>query len=307
MKMEDKRANLTVKHFAPMIVAGAAALAAGAASGFEITQPIPGKEKETACLDVRAFNTSGGTPIDAYPCNGGFNEQWNFDDQGHLEGIGTANGATECLEANGSNQAILSSCSQTWGLTFASGPSGTSNWIFLEPGGASLSCLDSNGKYGSTAQVVVHGCVAGTSSQSWVLQDIVITQPNPNPKVQVPVETICVDVANGAINNGAPVNAYPCNLAGNERWTYVDGELHGVSSQGKTTCLGWDNATHKVELETETSCGTNNTLWQISGGTITTSTEIGAACLDSKNGPGAQLIVNTCFSPPPSSQLWSLR
>jgi hypothetical protein len=294
--MEEKMANLTVKHFAPLIVAGIAALAAGAASGFEITQPIPGGD-QTACLDVPASNTTSGTPINAYPCNGGFNEQWMFDPQGHLEGIGTANGATECLERNGSNLAILSSCSQTFGVTFE----GNHGWIFLEPGGTFPSCLDSKAKYGSTAQVSVGPCDPRLPlpSQSWVLRDIAITQPIPSTD-----QTACVDVSDNAINSGAPVIAYPCKLGGNERWTYFDGELQGVSTKSVTTCLAWDSSTNKVQLQT--ACGGSNTLWQIGGGTIV---NFGAnKCLDSQSNYGskAQLILSVCASLSPS-QLWSLR
>jgi hypothetical protein len=295
-------AHLTGKHFAPLIVVSVAALAAGAASGFEITQPIPGGA-ETACLDVSDSKTASGTPIIAYPCDAGFNEQWNFDDKGHLEGIGTANGETKCLERNGSNLAILSSCNQTWGLQIVIG---SINWIFLEPGGSS--CLDSRGKYGSTAQVVVDDCNPNAfpiPSQGWVARDIVITQPIPDTD-----ETACVDVSGNSIVSGTPVTAYPCKLGGNERWENVNGELQGVSSKGATTCLGWVQATNKVELET---CGgANNTAWLIGGGTIINyyaeASQAGVACLDSRSKYGeVQLVLSACSNPSPSSQLWRLQ
>jgi hypothetical protein len=258
-------------HSAALIVAGAAALAAGAASGFEITQPIPGGN-QTACLDVPESKTASGTPINAYPCNGGFNEQWSFDDRGHLEGVGTANGETKCLERTGSNLVILSSCNQTWGVTFD-----YLGLIFLEPGGIIASCLNSRAKYGSTAQVVADDCVVGTLSEGWVLRDIAITQPIPSTD-----QTACVDVSDNAINGGAPVIAYPCKLGGNERWTYFDGELQGVSTKSVTTCLAWDSSTNKVQLQT--ACGgTSNILWGIGGGTIV---NFGAKrCLDMECAP----------------------
>jgi hypothetical protein len=208
--------HLTAKHLAALIVMGVVALAAGAAGGFEITQPIPGTN-QTACLDVPGGKTANGTPVVAYPCTGGVNEQWSLDGQGYLESIGTANGEKKCLSLPGFNGGlILSSCDYVWS-------------IFAEPHGVigyngGLACIDSKGNYGSGAQVVLGDCYSSVPpSRNWVLRDIVITQPIPNTD-----QTACVDVSGNVIADGTPVTAYPCKLGGNERWAYVNGELKGV-------------------------------------------------------------------------------
>jgi hypothetical protein len=291
---------MDLKHFAPLVIMSVVTLAAGAASGFEITQPIPGTN-QTACLDVPAGETASGTPVVAYPCKGGFNERWSFDAQGHLESIGAANGESKCLTFNNSGGgAILGSCDSTWSV-FAEPKLGITGNIGINFINA---CLDSNGNYGSAAQVVVDGCLSSVPSRNWALRDIVITQPIPNTD-----QTACVDVSGNVIADGSPVTAYPCKLGGNERWAYVNGELQGVSSKGATTCLGWDQATNKVELRT---CGgKNHTTWEMVNGAIINSAGGYVNFLDSQSQYGGvqALILTNCenLSPCSPSQDWSLR
>jgi hypothetical protein len=64
---------------------GVMVMAAGVAGAFEVTQGILGTN-QTACLDVPDSETADGTPIIAYPCNGGFNEQWSFEQPGQPRG-----------------------------------------------------------------------------------------------------------------------------------------------------------------------------------------------------------------------------
>jgi hypothetical protein len=78
-------------------------------------------------------------------------------------------------------------------------------------------------------------------------------------------------------NTPVPVNAYPCTLGVNERWTYVNGQLQGNgSSSSGSTCLG-ESTGGTVVLQT---C--NNSIsqfWIIESGAVMNGSS--AKCLDS--------------------------
>jgi hypothetical protein len=276
----------TAKHLAALIAAGIVAVTAAAAGAFEVTQEIPGTN-QTACLDVADSKTAIGTPIVAYPCNDGFNEQWRFDQHGHFQGIGTVNGVERCLDLNPIATTVveLNSCLDTWEVS--------KGLIFV---GSMDLCVDSRGNYGATARVRGDTCDEAAAGEIWVLRGVVIEQPIPNTD-----QSACVDVRGNAITDHTPVDAFPCGLGGNERWTYIDGQLQGVSSTGNTTCLG-AAAANKVELQT---CnGRPAQSWSIAKGGVINSRAL--LCLDSQGKYGTtQLVLRRCNSTP--SQTWRLR
>ncbi len=105
------------KPLAALIVAGVVALAAAAAGAFDLTQKIPGGN-QTACLDVAGSKTADGTPIIAYPCNGGSAQNWSLGQGGLINSR-----AFLCLDSQGkygNTQLVLNKCSiepsQTWSL-----------------------------------------------------------------------------------------------------------------------------------------------------------------------------------------------
>jgi hypothetical protein len=276
--------------FGASFVAGILLVVAGSASAFEITQAIP-STNQTACLDVEGDKTADGTPIQAYPCTGGFNEQWSLDKQGHLQGIGTESGDADCLEAKSNKKVVLNSCKQTW-LVGSNLPNGG----YISMSGSD--CLDSQGVYRSGAQVIDDTCM-GLASQIWVLKDIVIEQPIPKTD-----ESACVDTRGNAIADHTPVDAYPCNLGVNERWTYVNGDLQGVTTKGVTTCLGKAATTNQVELQTCATEDTLNQFWFIMAGQVIN--YFTNLCLDSQGKHNnVQLVLNPCSGAP--SQIWILR
>ena len=277
------------------LVSGFVLFGAGSASAFEITQAIPNTD-QTACADVKGAATADNTPVEAYPCSGFFNEQWSLV-KGQLQGIGTANGDTQCLEAGTSLSqtfpAVLNSCAQTWQMVNIG-----SQAIFLFTNSLGY-CLDSRGKYGSGAQLVIDLCNA-VAAQYWVLKDILIEQPIPNT-----IEQACIDVRGGAIANHTPVDAYPCTLGVNQRWNYVNGQLQGVgTTKGVSMCLG-ETTGGKVELQTCSNA--HNQRWEIQeGGTIWNWGTF--KCLDSKAKYGdVQLVDTACLSGQTVSQTWILR
>jgi hypothetical protein len=157
-------------------------------------------------------------------------------------------------------------------------------------------CIDSRGIYGATARVHADTCEEGLSGETWVLRDVVIEQPIPKTD-----QSACVDARGNAIADHTPVDAFPCDLGNNERWTYVDGQLQGVSSQGHTTCLG---ATAANQLELQTCNGGAAQSWSIGQGGVINSRAL--LCLDSRGKYGnTQLVLNKCKIKP--SQTWLLR
>jgi hypothetical protein len=280
------------------VLAGLMSTGAGAARAFEITQAIPSVDK-TACVDAQDRKTANGTPVLAYPCNDGINEHWVFNKQGFLQEIGGA----KCIERTAANQAILGDCRSTWTMSYG---------YLAEPGG----CLDSKGKYGSGAQLVMDTC-ANAASQAWVLRNILIEQPMPKT-----IDTACVDVRGSAIAEHTPVDAHACSLGANERWTLVGGRLRGIgTTKGVATCLG-EAGGGAVELQAcldPTAKRYFYQLWSLAWTTIGIGANtrrpggllnIGsAACLDSKGDyVNFQLHDTACTATTPSaSQTWVLK
>jgi hypothetical protein len=278
-----------------LFAAAPALMFARPASAFEMTQAIPGTD-ETACVDVADNDTADGTPVIAYPCNGGFNEQWNMVSS-YIRGIGTDKAGGKCLASpsNDGGPVTLGSCDQYW---FWDGVN-----LFYGTGG----CLDSQGKYGPKAQVAMTDC-RNLASQKWAIKDIVIEQSTQSDV------SACVDVRGNAIANHTPVEAYPCTLGANEKWNFVNGELQGIgTTKGVAMCLG-ETAAGYVELQTCT--GASSQLWvigygEVSGGPVGVSflNMSTSRCLDSRGEVnGTQLMDTTCNNPNllSTGQRWTL-
>lgn len=291
--------------FGALLVTGTVLAGAGAARAFEVTQQIP-SSSDTACLDVQAGETANGTPVEAYPCNGGFNEQWSMVG-GEVQGIGTNSRGATCLvaAAGTSGAAELYNCNS---------PKVRTAWIlstsfYTSLAGSPFQCLDSQGIYGSGAQVVVDACT-GAPSQTWVVRDILLVQ-----NILGTIDQACVDVRNSAIGNHSPVDAYPCGFGVNERWTYVNGQLQGIGTTKKlSTCLG-ETSGGRVDLET---CnGSTSQQWvmkprESTGDTTGVAVQnVGSGnCLDSRGNYGnAELSDTGCpsFQALNVSQVWILR
>jgi hypothetical protein len=128
------------------------------------------------CAVVEGSKTASGTPVIAYSCSGGFNDEWNLSD-GQIRGIGTANGTSTCLTAAGTSSGSLvelstcsssSSSTQQWWITSgASLDCPTCALIYLAKTG---NCLDSSGgpSTGGGTQLVITDCTATASeSAAW--------------------------------------------------------------------------------------------------------------------------------------------
>jgi hypothetical protein len=303
-KLSEKESDMSqqiMKLFSVLFLAGIVLAGARAAYAFEITQVEP-NGTVVACMDVAGGNTNSGTPVQAFPCNDTFGEQWS-DVAGELQGLGTSASGANCADASG-GVVILDACASPPGPWFLF----PDNQVSVGEG-----CLDSQSEYGDGAQLAVTACNTNASSQVWVVKDIVIAQAIPNQ-----IGNACVDVQDQAIKNNTPVLATPCTLGIGERWTYINGELRGVgTSDGKFTCLGTKEkkGVYLVGLQTCTSAA--DQFWYILSGTDSSGhygvqllNGLTQGCLDSRgNDEGAQLVVGSsiCDAEGTTSQLWTLR
>jgi hypothetical protein len=305
--LPGKEANMSkpiVRLFATAFLAAFLFVGAGAAHAFEITQGIPNTD-QTACVDVQGNQTASGTALLAYPCNGGFNEQWDLLAT-NLQGLGTSASGANCANPNALNtELMLEPC--------ASPPPFI--WLFSPGGEVELNttdrCLDSQSQYGSGAQIALNSCGVAFSEE-WVVKDLVITQAIPNTN-----ETACADVQGQAIANNTAVVAYPCTFGLNERWTYVDGQLQGIgTSKSQSTCLGTTSSGGVAEVVLQT-CNASNQgqQWAIDYGEDSNGVRgnhilngASGACLDSQDKyGGTQLVLTSCEQSGTTSQLWIVR
>lgn len=291
--------------FATLLLAAWAAFAAPPARAFEITQPIP-KSSETACWDVQGAKIANGTPIVAFPCNDNGNEQFQATGAG-LIALGTWAGRTTCLgttSKTGNDLVLIDQCGNLgifWSIE--AGVSGSAPTTYNIANAQNAAGNVASG--GSSGKLSVQSTENVTPPFVWTTQDILIAQPIPGT-----IHNACVDVRGGVAANTTPVDAVPCTLAPNERWTLTStGELQGISqSQQDPMCLG-ETSKHLVELQTCT--GAPSQTWNISifqDGTAPVLTNQGSGLvLDSVSGigPNKQLVDTT--SGGTRTQQWLLR
>ena len=250
-------------------------------------------------------------------------QQWNFNN-GQLQGIGTANGVTTCLEVRGSGNTPgtlvqLSSCTgalnQQWTMIDTPGlPSDTQFWSGL-PGTTTYPlCLDSSGGPPSSGtQLVINTCSAAAASQNWIVRGMEI-QLNSNAPY------LCFSVDGSLTANGTQVLSYSCAEGPAELWYYEAGEIVGLGTNGtKTKCLAAAGTVAGSLVEISACTGGEKQKWLMVPGS-----RVGAAssasvvvitfgdrnlCVDSSGGQpvggGTQLVLNTCTAV--ASQNWLVR
>ena len=267
----------------------------------------------TACGDDGGAATAPGTPVGPYPCNNQFNEQWIWSN-GYLLGLGTANGANNCLSVVQGNPTQngalvgLSPCAgaaTAWNLTYG----GIVNAV-------SSNCLDSQGQIGGGLALVTNNCTY-TGTQQWSLKGVTITQTS-SQTVNGGIITVCADVGGGATADGTPVGPYPCNNQLNEQWIWSNGQIIGLGTyNGTSKCLTAAGGTPGALVALDT-CKPGDLFqsWQavsnaFNGGNPGYILNLGAPgsslCLDSlgRVGAGLQLVVNNCNNS--AGQTWSLK
>jgi hypothetical protein len=262
------------------------------------------------CVAVERGKTANGTPVLAASCSGGPESRWNYVD-GQLQGIGTANGASMCLDVVG--QGV------TAGTPVDLWPCGTQQnqqWEIqsgLIVGVQSGMCLDSSGgpKVGSATQLVINPCI-GAASQIWITRSMQLQLSGSFPY-------LCANVQANKTADGTPVLAYSCNGAPNELWNYKsDHQFYGLGTDnGHSKCLTASGITAGSLVSLSSCTDSQEQTWIMFNGTLSgfpASNQVvlevpGGLCLDSSGGPivgsSTQLIVNTCTGA--ASQNWIVR
>jgi hypothetical protein len=255
-----------------------------------------------ACASVQGGTTANGTPVILYSCGDGPPQQWNYNN-GQLTGIGTANGVSTCLEANGSSPGSpvqLFACNgaqnQQWRFQ-------ANNIISVE---ANL-CLDSSP--GLFNELVVNTC-SPAATQNWIVRGMEFQVNGSQPYS-------CFSVDGSLIANNTPVLAYSCDFGPAQQWYFDDGQIVGLGTNGTNTkCLTAAGTTSGsvVELSTCNSKGTQT--WLMLPGThiglsASSLVQLGNSdlCVDSSGGPviggGTELVLHSCTAV--ASQNWIVR
>ena len=193
------------------------------------------------CAVVQGGSTAPGTPVIAYPCSGGPEDQWNFV-QGQFQGIGTAKGVSMCLDfAPGTVILVVqNTCnggrSQQWQIlngnlaSLGTGPAATTVISNVQNEG----CVDSSGgpSVGGGTQLVIDTCT-GAPSQNWIMGATQFQLVGKAPY-------LCANVKGSKTAKGTPVLAYSCDDAPNELWYFEDGHIYGIGTEdGTLKCLDW--------------------------------------------------------------------
>ena len=267
-----------------------------------------------SCAVVEGGNTASGTPVIAYSCSGGPEEQWEYVN-GQLLGIGTANGKSMCLDvtANGIAPGTLvdlwpcnGGFNQQWSIIDGS-------IVTAEPEAMGDLCLDSEGgpSTGGGTQLVINECTYGPS-QNWIVRGLQI-------ELNASAPYLCVNVSGGDTANGTPVITYSCDDGPAQVWSLENDQILGTGTEnGVSKCLTAAKFATAGSLVNLTSC--SSSLLEQQAWNITVSCDGGAShcivladaaylCLDSSGGPsvggGTQLVVNTCSNA--ASQNWNVR
>jgi len=267
------------------------------AAQFEINASSP-----HLCAVVEGGKTASGTPVIAYSCSGGPEDQWNVSGFGEIQGLGTGNGKSMCLHVNGANPGSLvdlSTCSLSVDQVWAIGNGTIANV-------ASGLCLDSSGgpSTGGGTQLVTNNC-SGATSQNWIVRAMQL-ELNGNAPYK------CVAVNAGDTANGTAVLSYSCADSPQQVWSFLGGQIQGIGTEnGTSKCLTATGLT-AGSLIVLSSCvpseSTQNWLYDRNNELLLAMLD-SPLCLDGSGGPGVgggtQLILSICSGIP--SQVWDIR
>jgi hypothetical protein len=255
-----------------------------------------------ACASVQGGITTNGTPVILYSCGDGPPQQWNYNN-GQLTGIGTANGASTCMEATGTTAGSPVQL-------FACNGSQSQQWRFQANNVISLSgnlCLDSSP--GLFNPLVVNTC-SSASTQNWIVRGMEF-QVNGNQPYS------CFSVDGSLIANDTPVLAYSCDFGPAQQWYFQDAEIVGLGTNGANTkCLTAAGTTSGSVVELATCNNRATQQWLMLPGThiglpASSLVQLGNSdlCVDSSGGAaiggGTELVLHSCTAV--ASQNWIVR
>jgi hypothetical protein len=267
------------------------------------------------CAAVEGGTAANGTPVIAYSCSGGFDQQWNYLEGQLIGGVGS----DMCLDVadNGTKAGTLvdyytchGSQNQQW--LIEAGQNGTTAIVGVQSG----FCLDSSGgpSVGGGTQLVINPCT-GATSQNWNVRRSMF-------ELNTNAPFLCIAVNNAETVAGTPVQTSSCSVAFADEWDYNFGTLDGIGTANtgkgqKYKCLTATGSTSgsTVVLDACTAKLKPTQLWTIENGVLvglpasTLIVGVNGLCVDSQGGPpvsgGTQLIIDTCTGA--TSQNWIVR
>jgi hypothetical protein len=316
MELEDRKVSHILRILQSCILLGGLAVGTGTAGAMQLqlNQSAP-----FLCAAVQGGNTANGTPVIAYSCSGGPNDQWQYVNA-QFEGLGTANGQSMCLDIKGQGTAPgtlvdLWDCNgqpnQQWEVINGASVIGAHASTLIYNFQSNL-CLDSSGgpSVGGGTQLVVNDC-GGTTSQNWTLRAMQF-QINANAPY------ICIAVSGSDTAAGTPVITSSCDGDPSQLWSYAEGQIVGLGSanganlcmtalsSGRGALVGLDKCTVKESQQwffRSAGLGSGNAILKPVG------TGGVDRCLDSEGGPpvggGTQLTINPCSGE--QHQNWNIR
>jgi chitinase len=202
------------------------------------------------CVDVRAANTTNGTPVQLYDCNATFAQQWTVTSNGTLSALGKCLDVTSGGTANGT-------LVQLWDCngTGAQGWRVQTNGELVNP--QSGRCLDDPASNtANSTQLQIWDCFDSTNQQ-W--------HPPAGPITGIAGK--CVDIRAANTTNGTPVQLYDCNGTNAQRWT-VPGNSN-LNVLGKCMDVASGGTTNGTLVQLWDCNGTGAQVWQSqSNGTL---------------------------------------
>jgi hypothetical protein len=261
---------------------------------FGVSGPVD-LDLDSKCLDDKDGSTKPGAVVDEYHCNGGVNQNWEFEPDGNPGAGGTFVHKSMCLDLKGGSldpntPIVLEPCdgasTQQWQFTGAAGQ--------IYSTYASQCLTDPDGDTHNSAQLLVSGCI-GAPYQAWI--------PPASP-IQSGVKGMCVDDNGDKTANGNKIQVWGCNGSAAQKWTEEPDQtlrLGGkcLSVTGNTLLDG-----AVVLLE---SCGTTSNQQWVVGPTGELINVNSGRCLDDPGNStteGTALVQEDCYGQP--GEIWAL-
>lgn len=202
------------------------------------------------CADVTGGNSSSGTPVALYDCNGSSAQNWTAYSDGSLRALG------KCLDAIGAgtgNGTLL----ELWDCN------GGTNQQWQPYNGAyrnpiSNRCLDDpKANTANGTQLELWDC-NGTVAQVWSQPGVTPT-PGATGLVRSAIAGKCADVTAGNPANGTAVELWDCNGGTNQTWTaYTDRTIRALGKCMETVNSGTANNT---KMQISDCTGAPNQQW----------------------------------------------
>jgi hypothetical protein len=239
------------------------------------------------CVDVNAANSSNGTAIQLWDCNGTDAQKWTVRADGTLNALGKCMDVTAAGTGNGT-PIQLYDCNGTGAQVWRVRTDGT----LVNP--QSGRCLDASGwNTANGTRLIIWDCHGG-ANQQWAVPAGPITGLGGK----------CVDVNAANSSNGTAIQLWDCNGTGAQKWTVgADGTLRAL---GKCMDVAGGGTGNGTPIQLYDCNGTGAQVWRSDGNGTLVNPQSGR-CLDASGwntANGTRLIIWDCHGG--ANQQWVL-